>query len=364
MAIDRRQLLAGAAGFAAVAVSSGLRAAEPALYASAYRDAGGFGLAVLDQTGWVVRSEPLPARGHGTAVSPSGRWVVHFARRPGRFARVLDMTGVRRSGTIVPPDDRRFCGHGFFSRDGRLLYATENDFDSERGVLGVYDTGRGFRRSGEIPTHGIGPHEAILLRNGRVAAVANGGIATHPDYPRMKLNLSDMRPSLSIIDLQTGSVADRAELPPALHQLSLRHLAEAGDGTIWIAGQYEGPPTDDVPLIALYGPGNGIRVLDAVSIRYRLMKQYVGSVAVNGLGNQVAVTSPRGGAWLVFDTVSQSLVVRRAVPDVSGAAEMQDGFLVTDGRGNLWRGGTRLFQSAGRAWDNHMTHLRSRFAAA
>jgi len=265
---------------------------------------------------------------------------------------------------FAPPAARLFCGHGFFSRDGRLLYATENDFDAERGVLGIYDVERGFIRSGEIPTRGIGPHEAILLRNGRFAAVANGGIATHPDYPRMKLNLPEMRPSVSVIDLHTGSVAVQAELPPSLHRLSLRHLAEAGDGTIWIGGQYEGSPSDSVPLLSVFQPGKGIRVLDDPSLQYQMMNQYVGSIAANGLGNRIAVTSPRGGVWLVFDSISQTLLVRRLVPDVCGVAERGAGFLTTDGRGNLWRDGMRQSQSKARAWDNHLSHLGTRFAAA
>ena len=48
-----------------------------------------------------------------------------------------------------------------------------------------------FARVGEFPTHGVGPHELLLLGDGRTLAVANGGIETHPDFGRAKLNIAD-----------------------------------------------------------------------------------------------------------------------------------------------------------------------------
>ena len=41
--------------------------------------------------------------------------------------------------TIPSIEGRHFFGHGVFSPDGKLLYATENDFEAARGVIGVYD---------------------------------------------------------------------------------------------------------------------------------------------------------------------------------------------------------------------------------
>ncbi|PAX95204.1 Tat pathway signal protein, partial [Bordetella pertussis] len=36
-------------------------------------------------------------------------------------------------------------------------------------------------------TAGIGPHEALLLPDGKTVCVANGGILTHPDYGKLEL---------------------------------------------------------------------------------------------------------------------------------------------------------------------------------
>ena len=94
--------------------------------------------------------------------------------------------------TLSSVPGRHFFGHGAFSPDGRLLYATENDFDNARAVVGVYDVGSGFARIGEFGTQGVGAHELLLSPDGELLVVANGGIETHPDYGRAELNLDTM----------------------------------------------------------------------------------------------------------------------------------------------------------------------------
>ena len=44
------------------------------------------------------------------------------------------------------------------------------------------------------------PHEAILLADGKTLAVANGGIETHIETGREKLNLDFMQPSLALVE--------------------------------------------------------------------------------------------------------------------------------------------------------------------
>ena len=49
--------------------------------------------------------------------------------------------------------------------------------------------GPGFRRIGEFDNHGIGTHDISVSDDGRMLVIANGGIETHPDFGRTKLNL-------------------------------------------------------------------------------------------------------------------------------------------------------------------------------
>ena len=47
-------------------------------------------------------------------------------------------------------------------------------------MIGVRDAQDGYRQIGELPSDGIGPHEATLMPDGKTLVVANGGIRTHP----------------------------------------------------------------------------------------------------------------------------------------------------------------------------------------
>ena len=179
----------------------------------------------------------LPERGHGLAVcANSGRCII-FARRPGSFAIAFSADRSRAPVLFEAPEGRHLYGHGAFSRDGRLLYATENDFEAGRGVIGVYDATASFHRIGEFPSHGTGPHDLALLR-GEILVVANGGLREHPDIGggRRVLNLDGIETSLVYIDAATGDLLERHVIG-AGGALSLRHLEIGRDSTVVLGAQ-------------------------------------------------------------------------------------------------------------------------------
>ncbi len=102
-----------------------------------------------------------------------------FARRPGTFA-MISIPRVRMNRSFPHAAGCHFYGHGHFSPDGRLLYASENDFDGNRGVIGVYDAKDRFKRIMEFDAGGIGTHDMTVSDDGRLLIIANGGIETHP----------------------------------------------------------------------------------------------------------------------------------------------------------------------------------------
>ena len=369
MAIDRRTalgLLAG--GLAGPFLPGALRAARAApVYLSARaREGGGHAVGGFHSSGAPVFELPLPGRGHAFAVSPDGRIAVHFARRPGEFALAIDLARGLALRPFAPPENRRFQGHGAFGPDGRLLYASENDFGAQRGVVGIYDAADRYARVGEIPSHGIGPHEIALLPDGATLAVANGGIATHPDMPRVKLNLPDMSSSLAFVRRRDGALLGEYRLDAAYNRLGIRHLAVGRNGTVAAAMQYEGPRGDLVPLVALHREGR-LRLLPAPQAVLRAMKQYCGSVAFDSTGRIVAASAPRGGLATFWD--QDGWLCSAPVPDGSGIAPTprQGEFVATSGRGGGFlidaRSGTARpidtpFLLAGR-WDNHLAAVRA-----
>lgn len=306
----------------------------------------------------------LPGRGHGVALHPRMPVCILFARRPGTFALAVDWRAGEIVSRIDSRPDRHFYGHGTFSPDGRTLFATENDFEGAAGVIGVYDATDRYRRIGELPSHGVGPHDLRLLADARTLVVANGGIQTHPDAGRAKLNLQSMRPSLAYVDVDGGRLRDEYRLAPDLHLLSIRHLAVGPDGTVVAALQFEGPDAQPMPLVCVHRGEERLRLLHAPAPVAARMRNYAGSTTLDRAGRIAAVSAPRGNLVTFWDVVEGRYVAETDVPDGCGVApaEGPGGFVISSGRSGIWRfdAGTgrkeRLpspFADALR-WDNHL----------
>ncbi|WP_246249248.1 DUF1513 domain-containing protein [Chelativorans alearense] len=339
-------------------------AAEEALFLGARLNRGRFEAAVIDEMGRDRLVLPLEARGHSFAIDPPRRRAVAFARSPGRFAVAFDVDGRDEPVAITAAADRHFHGHGVFTPDGRLMLATENDFEAGRGVVGIYDATDRFCRIGEFPSDGIGPHEAVPLRDGRTICVANGGILTHPDYGRAKLNLATMAPSLAYIDAASGEVVEKAALAPELSRLSIRHMALDAAGHVWFGCQYEGAATDRPPLVGRHRRGREVELFPGPREVLHAMQNYVGSVAVDASGTVLATSSPRGGLIAFWDTESGRCLGRQTLADGCGVAPSARGrVLATSGRGAVVNAGPeteRVLTEAGGgapAWDNHLRRM-------
>ena len=217
MTLDRRALLAGLAG-GAVALSCPRRAVpfEPECFAASRKDDRGNFQAALFTLAGDEQAIELPGRGHDIALRPGGGEWVAFARRAGRFGVAVSLRSEPPIWFASKPE-RHFFGHGTFSSDGRLLYATENDYERAAGMIGVRDATGGYKQIGEFPAYGMEPHDIALLADGRVMAIANGGIRTHPHRGADELNLAEMQPSLVYVDVATGDLLEEHRLAPELH---------------------------------------------------------------------------------------------------------------------------------------------------
>lgn len=343
-------------------------ASEPGrLYLSARADENGAFRVSGFGGGRLIFDLPLPGRGHSLTVHPRRHEAVIFARRPGAYALIIDLASGIETTLVEAQKGRHFYGHGVFAPDGRLLYATENDYPAERGVIGVYETRDSYRRVGELPSHGIGPHEVRLLDDGATMVVANGGILTHPDVPRAKLNLPTMSPSLVYLNRHDGTLLDQFHLAPELHQLGIRHLATGPGNVVAIAAQYEGALGDRVPLVALHRGKGAIVPCSAPQEVWQRMRQYCGSVTFDRSGAVFAVSSPRGNLITFWNSSGQYL----SSVDVGDGCGVAPGarpfeFLVSSGAGTVATFDTsstpqpRLrakFVIPG-SWDNHLIAAR------
>ena len=386
MAIDRRRFMgwAAASGLSAVAPGAvraaasdaaqpgpprphpGLDGRESSLYVAARKNAGRFEAALFNAQGRDQRVVPLPGRGHSFAIDAARGRVVAFGRQPGFFAIAFDVAGKHPPQTLDAAPGRHFFGHGVYSPDGKLMVATENDYEASRGVLGLYDAseGGGYRRMREVSTQGIGPHEVVLMPDGRTLCVANGGILTHPDYGKLQLNADDMRPSLAYIDMHSGDLLEQVFLDAALNRLSIRHLVVDGAGAVWFGCQHTGPAGERPPLVGRHRAGGPPQLFTGPDGALRGMRNYVGSLACDASGTRIATSSPVGGQIMYWDAASgRSLGVTQMFDGCGVAPLAGKGFLASSGQGELARllpskrERETLTSAPDLAWDNHLRRL-------
>jgi len=378
MGTDRRQFLVWSAmmawsssGFSAprafsISADAADKRSDRALYVAARRANGRYETVVLDAQGTIQHVIPMPARGHSFALDAQRGRAVVFGRQPGFFAVAFSTDGTVEPITLDVAESRHFFGHGVYTPDGQWMLATENDFEAGRGVLGVYDAsaGGGYRRIGEFDSGGIGPHEVVLLPDGKTVCVANGGILTHPDYGKLELNLDSMQPSLAYIDVSTGRLIERVALPAALHHLSIRHLALAADGSVWFGCQHMGPDSERPPLVGRHRRGAEPELFVGSDETLRACRNYIGSVAADSTGTVIATSSPVGNQVLYWDAVSGDLLGTTPLQDGCGVAPYAaTQFLLNSGMGELVHSGPTaptwsiLPASAELAWDNHFRRL-------
>lgn len=353
----RRTFLAGLAAAGLCPRPTWADAGAPAYLSAARMPDGRYYLVGLTTRGGELFRLPIPARGHAAAAHPERPEAVAFARRPGTFAVVLDCVAGKQTALLAAPEGRHFYGHGTFSRDGSLLYTVENDYNTPRGVVSVWEVASGYLRLGEFPSGGIGPHDIRLMPDGETFVVANGGIETHPDSGRTKLNLGTMKPNLTYLQAD-GTILEQVELDHDIHRNSIRHLALAPDGLVAFAMQWEGDTAEHPPLVSTHRRGEAPRLFQAAEDVHREMRGYAGSVAYED--GKIAITSPRGGMVQVFDVETGDCTGVHKLADVCGLSSGPGGFTVTTGTGEvsgLGPTGLRWDTTLACQWDNHLVPI-------
>ena len=283
------------------------------------------------------------------------------ARRPGTESYLIDLRDGRLLQTIASQPNRHFYGHAVIHKSGEWLYATENDTtDPGRGVLGVYRfEGEHLTYSGEISTHGIGPHQVSWLPDGETLVVANGGIRTEAES-RVEMNLDAMQPSLVLMH-RDGTLLSKETLKQQMN--SVRHLAIASDGTVVAGQQFMGDAHETAELLAIKRPGEAFQAFPVADQQLQAMNHYTASVAIHSELRLVALTAPRANRFFIWDLDTAAVRLDAPLPDCAGVGAVKDGFVVTSGQGRC-----RFYDCRQQAllakplelpaglWDNHL-HL-------
>jgi hypothetical protein len=365
--IPRRSMLAAGAGLAGVALARhyGFLGAvgTPGVLVSASDDSRHrHHVTAIDLGSGRHFSLPVEQRCHEILVDPRERErLIVVARRPGTLLYELDLGAEAIRRKVESPADRHVYGHACFTESGDLLYVPENDFEHARGVVTVYD-GRDLSRLGEIPSHGVGPHQIALRPDGDTLVVANGGIHTQPRLGRRPLNLDTMDPNLAYVSASSGRLLDSFRLPD--HRAGIRHLSVGAGGEVAVAMQYEGMAGRTDSLVA-YRPADGeLRPARTPDDVQRKMKAYAASVCLDAKRGIAGITCPRGDIVAFFDVTSGELAKTFPIRDAGGILLDREGrhFLISTGFGELHRidaatleptpGSPVLFE--GVRFDNHL----------
>jgi len=347
MYLKRRQFIAFASALLARPATAISKAGAAPLLLSAASDSDDrhWVIGFRDQDGMAqqVFKHRLPARAHHIAVHEGLGLYVVVARRPDRYLWVGDLHSGDHLAEIHVPNDRHLYGHGVFSADGSTFYTTENAWQLVNGDSGRVVVWRVARqgesvtmtRHEEYPSYGVGPHELLLKQQENILVVANGGIRTHPEQPREKLNIESMQPSLAYIDAANGNLLEQHFLDAEWHKASIRHLDMNAAGQVVIGMQYEGEPFDRVPLVALHEQGSAIKPLWAPEPQQAQMSQYVGSVRFDADGNFFVATCPRGNLITVWRADNGEMIQSLRSRDGCGICAVADGFIYTAGTGRI-----------------------------
>ena len=173
------------------------------------RDAEQFSLGLINPEQHKPELAHSAFRGHGLCQNPvQAAQVAMIARRPGTQGIVVNLHSGEIEHNFQCTKNYHMQGHACFSHDGQFLFSSESNLKTGQGKIIVRET-QNFKQVHEFSSHGIGPHELLMMPNSHNIVVANGGLLTHPDSGRKVLNYEDMYSSLTYICLLYTSPSPR-----------------------------------------------------------------------------------------------------------------------------------------------------------
>jgi len=242
-----------------------------------------FALDLLDLEKLVVHAVALDFLAHGFTAAPDRHATAAVFQKRGPNAAIVELIDGTARHFVAGPN-RAFYGHGAYDPDGRSLYSVEIDVTTSEGMLTVRDA-QTLEVTGEIPTGGMNPHDALLLEGTRTLVVTNGGGPHGGDAPG----------SVVFIDLGTRTILDRVVVDDPM--INAGHVAVGKDGSIaLVSAPRDGlPGASSLGGLSLRGAGPG--VLARVHEPHETTRCMLGeslSVAIHDATGVVAATHPFG----------------------------------------------------------------------
>ena len=331
---------------------------------SAYNHEGNSFYGVFNLNGNLINSFKLPLRAHDSLYLPGTNKIVVISRRTGNKIFILNLKSNKISKIIHAPDYRHFYGHGVYCDKTKFLYVTENNYkfnDERSGSIAIYDTKKDFSRIGEFITYGIGPHEIKIFRD--TIIIANGGVLTHPDFPRIKLNLKDIQSNITRVNINNGELKQKLQLNKKYKNLSIRHFDIDRNNNIYAGCQVYNKVEQASENLVFSCKSNKLKSFSISESLSKELKNYTGSIKLNIDNNEIYASFPRGNhliSWNINDHKVKKII---RINDVCGMsyAKKKKIFLISDGQGNIYSNSLNhnlsKFYSSKFNFDNHFINF-------
>jgi uncharacterized protein len=282
-------------------------------------------LCVFDLDGTRSRALDMEFFGHGLAFHPQEPQRAVVFEKKGAGACEVDLRAGRVTRAIRTPPHRAFYGHGAFSRDGAVLFATENHLETKNGLIVVRDA-KTYQELGEFPTYGQSPHDCHLVDQGKTLVVTNGGgpLAT------------DALPSVTFVDAASTKLLEKLTFDTP--RINAGHLAISGRrDVVAISAPRDGLPKESQGGVTIR---TGAGPFETMTRPQEVVQRMVGeslSLCIDEGRRVAGVTNPDGNIVTFWDLDQKRLVKHLDLPGPRGIARTLDGqwLVVSYGQGTL-----------------------------
>jgi len=272
----------------------------------------GLALLAIDPMGKQQLEIPLEFHFHGFVPNPKvpARAILFEKHGPG--ACEVDLAAGKVLRAITPSADRSFYGHGAYTADGGVLYATETRRDGT-GLITIRD-GRTFALIGELPTFGARPHDCRLIDGGATLVVTNGG---------GKLDDAEPAPSVTYIDLRAQKLIERLEFSTSRINAGHLDIGPRGELAIVSAPRRGLPVSEHGGLTIRNADKRFVTVTEPAATTGKMVGEVL-SVCIHGASGVVGVTTPDGNLLSFWDMKTRRLLKHVDVDSPRGIALTAD----------------------------------------
>lgn len=268
-----------------------------------------FGLSVLNfekKQSRLIDADFLP---HAVVADPNNPERVLIFEKIGPGAAVIDLNAMSEISKISTPAERIFYGHGAFSSDGNLLYATETYCDSGEGAIIVRDAAS-MTIIDEFPSYGNAPHECQIVDEGKTMVVTNGGGKN-----------SAAIPNVAYIDIATQALMKKEVLTN--RALNTGHFMLGEDGSlVVVSAPRESLEGATLGGVSIQPAGKKLRSMTSPKKVVRNMMGEALSVAIH---NKIAVvTHPFGDMITFWSTEDRRFIKKIDLPAPRGITMTTD----------------------------------------